>query len=297
MRTDEPPHADGYIPAMAPTVPPLSARHRAVSVPLLFALLAGCGEAAVEWAGEPERVPVPPAETRLALQEDGVPAFVAPPRPSALSDPTAGIPNVCPTSLRFAPAGDAAWFAAGWSLRPDRSAALVVTRSADDGATWSAPMPAESLDRGTVGCDRPAPDVAADAASGYTHLAYFLYAPEGLGIFFTHSMELTGELFHSPVAVVYGDRPSAVSITASGDTVLVAYENPNDARPRIGLAISRTMGHIFEERTMVTGKSTAALAPRVARDGRSIAVSWIERGPAGAADAPAQAFVRQGALQ
>ncbi len=284
------------IPSDRPDARPLFAAVIAAVLPLL---LAGCDRGgAVAWTGEPERIAAPAADNRLVLAGPSAPVFLAAPRPPALPpEGAAGIPDLCPESLRLAHGGGTTWFAAGWSRRADNSTSLVVTRSEDAGASWSAPMSADSLDQGTVGCDRPAPDMVADSASGYTHLAYFLYAPEGRGIFFTHSMELTGEIFHSPVAVVYGDRPSAVSIAASGDTVLVAYENPNDARPRIGLAISRTMGHIFEERTMVTGKETAALLPRVARQGSSIAVAWTERGPTGSAEAPAQSFVRHGTLQ
>jgi hypothetical protein len=170
--------------------------------------------------------------------------------------------------------GDTA-FAAWWAPRADSSALLVVARSDDGGRNWRAPEVADSTDRGRTGCSRPAPFIAADRANGYVHVVYFMVAAEGPGVFFTHSMG-QGVMFHSPVPVVYGERASAAAVACNGDTVAVAYLDPNAALPQLWLAVSRTTGHIFESRTEVSPSTEEAERPAVAVHGHRVAVAWIE---------------------
>lgn len=152
---------------------------------------------------------------------------------------------------------------------------MVVARSNDGGRTWRAPVIVDSTDRGRSGCSRTAPGIAADSIDGYVHLVYFLVAPEGPGVFFSHSME-GGSMFHASVPIVYGNRASAASVASWGDTVAVAYEEPNAAAPQVWLAISHTAGHIFEQRTSVSSPSASATRPSVALRGNRVAVAWSE---------------------
>lgn len=163
----------------------------------------------------------------------------------------------------------ASWFA----VRPDSSVLLRVARSDDGGRTWNPAVTADSLDRGRDGCARPAPYIAADSLNGYVHIVYFLDAAEGAGLFLTHTME-RGALFHEPVPIVYGDRPSAAAVASRGDTVVVAYEDPNSRMPRLGLAISRLQGHIFEYRITASDETGEARTPRVALRGNRVMVAW-----------------------
>ena len=244
--------------------------------PLLPTLLAACVRGPVEWTDAGDRLPASPiVDARLALGA-GLPELVDPPQPPVAWAP----PGLCEPA-RYADAGADEWYAVGWLRRADDSALLAAARSDDGGRTWRPPVAVDSLDRGRTGCTRPAPAVAADSASGYVHVAYFLEAPEGAGVFFAHSME-RGEMFHEPVPISYGTRPSAVSVAAWRDTVAVAYEDPNGERPRVGLALSRTMGHIFEDRLFVTGTSMAATRPRVAVGAGRLAVAWREGDTTGA---------------
>jgi hypothetical protein len=210
-------------------------------------------------------------DVRLVLGPDGSPAAVARWTPPAAP---AGTP-ACATSRVFVHArGDTA-FAAWWAPRPDSAADLVVARSNDGGRTWRAPVVADSTDRGRSGCRRTPIAVAVDSLDGYIHVVYFLAAPEGAGVFCTHSME-GGTMFHAPVPIVYGDRASAASIATWGDTVAVAYEDPNASVPQVWLAISHTTGHIFEQRTGVSSASASSALPAVALRGSRIAVAWYE---------------------
>ncbi len=196
--------------------------------------------------------------------------------------PRATIPNgACPGSLRTVRSGPDL-YGAWWEVRDDSSAALMAGRSTDGGRSWSIVQPADTLDRSRRGCARPAPAIDADSSTNYVDLAYFLEAREGPGVFFTHSMDArqlgTGDgVFHSPVPVVYGENPARVSVAAHGDRVAVAYEDPNGDRASLGLALSRTMGHIFEERMLVSQSDLPASDPSVTLHGDSVVVQWMER--------------------
>lgn len=196
--------------------------------------------------------------------------------------PAAALPNgACPGSLRTARSGPDI-YAAWWEVRDDSSAILMVGRSTDSGKTWSIAQPADTLDHSRRGCSRPAPAVAADSTTNYVDIAYFMEAKEGPGVFFTHSMDArhlgSGDgIFHSPVPVVYGDKPANVAVAAHGDQVAVAYEDPNGERSMVGLALSRTMGHIFEQRVVASQPDLPAADPLVAMHGDSVTIQWLER--------------------
>jgi hypothetical protein len=181
----------------------------------------------------------------------------------------------CAGSLVATPArGDTA-FAAWWAPRADSSALLVVARSDDGGLDWRAPEVADSTDKGHTGCGRPSPFIAADTTNGYVHVVYFMLAAEGPGVFFTHSMG-GGEMFHSPVPIVYGERASASAVACNGDTVAVAYVDPNASTPQVWLALSVTTGHIFDSRVEVSPSTVQAARPAVAVRGHRVAVAWLE---------------------
>jgi hypothetical protein len=103
-----------------------------------------------------------------------------------------------------------------------------------------------------------------------------------------------GATFHSPVPIFYGDRLGRTSVAADGDLVVVAFEDPNSRSPRVGLALSRTMGHIFEQRLLpVSDDNGAASDPIVAVQGHRVAVAWQQRA---VANGPTALAVRVGEL-
>ena len=212
--------------------------------------------------------------------------------PSVATLPADAVGSACPASLRLAAARGVERVAVWWSTRPDRTARLLAARSRDGGATWSAPLAVDTLDRGASGCERPAPSVAIDSANGFVHVAYSMRAPEGEGVFYAHQMDPRAP-FEPPQVVVYGGRPSAVAVASDGDLVTVAFEDPNNGgRPFVSLAVSRTAGHTIDHRIAVSGRSVASVRPAVAVRGRQVAVGWIERPSPrtlAATDDPAQA--------
>lgn len=232
--------------------------------------VSACVPAPVRWGDEKPIAGMMESGARLSLQPGNVPMLVAAWSPAVR-------PGVvgCPLSFVAVRAvGDTA-YAAWWMPRADSTASLVVARSDDGGNSWRAPVIADSTDIGRVGCRRPAPYIAADSLNGYVHVVYFLQAAEGPGLFFTHSME-QGTMFHSPVPIVYGERVSVGAVASRGDTVAVAYENPNAEVPQIWLALSQTTGHIFEGRERVSTGTAATTRPSIALRGGRLAVAWYE---------------------
>ena len=209
--------------------------------------------------------------------------------------PVTAIPaGACPGSLRTVRSGPDV-YGAWWEVRDDSSSILMAGRSTDQGRTWSLIQPADSLDRSRRGCTRPPPAIAADSSTNYVDIAYFLQPQDGSGIFFTHSMDArklgTGDgIFHSPVPVMYGDTPATVSVAAAGDRLVVAYEDPNGEQSTVWLALSRTMGHIFEQRVRMSPSVLPARNPLVEMLGDSVLVQWSERPDS--AKTPARIAVR-----
>jgi hypothetical protein len=303
-------------------MPPLRYRFRPVGAgrSLALALLAAvlvtaCQQSPVAWSGDP--APLAGALTDanvLALRgmPDDVRAVA-----HAVAVPERGLPALgpgsCLASIRWArarsgPAVAAAW----WGARADSSVVLYLARSPDDGAHWDSTLTADQRDRGVRGCARPPPAVAADPVSGYTHLAYFLEPASGAGVFYEHLMDLPVAaapgaaatdiaMFHAPVAIVYGEVPGRASVTGHGDTVVVAYQDPNRAAPQIALAVSVTAGHTFATRVPASGDNVEARDPAIALDGSTVAIAWRESAirSDGASDtsAVARSVVRVGTLQ
>lgn len=219
-----------------------------IAAVLLFAT--ACQKASVEWSD------VSYVASKEAIQ------FPIRPFPDS---------TLCRRSLRMEGAG-ADSVATWWSVRSDSSARLMFTRTLN--GAWMAPTAIDTTDASSRGCTRPAPAIAADRRTGYVNIAYFLEQASGPGVFFTHSMDETG--FHDPVSISFGKRPSEVSIATQGDRVAVAYEEPNAERGQIWLALSKTMGHIFEERVPVSGTNELAGKPWIRLTGTKLDVEWNE---------------------
>jgi hypothetical protein len=256
----------------------------------------GCARPPVDWDGPPvhSSVALPPAVV-LTPGAHGQSAQIATPE-------SKGAPKherrQCPSSIRFAFGRDSLVYAAWWTVRPDSSAELRVARSQDNGRRWDKPVTADDRDRSVMGCSRPSPAIAYDADSGYLHLAYYLEPAEGSGIFYEHLMQ---GMFHAPVVIVYGERPVAAAVSAAGDTVVVAYEDPNRRTPQIVLALSYTAGHLFDTRVAASGDDVDARAPVVRVNGQRVAVGWYQTG-VGQGDedsqptVSAEPVIRQGVL-
>lgn len=256
--------------------------------PLLLA--AACAQEPIEWQPARDMEGTIGATTRLVMEPAGTPRLVDQHVP-AVTLPAAA----CATSVVAARAGGEEWYAAWFLARFDSSVVLMVNRSIDGGSTWSTPVVADGRDRGRRGCARPRPALAADSATAYVHVAYFIEPVEGAGLWYTHSME-QGKVWHQTIGVLYGEEPVTASVASAGDTVLVAYEHPGSGGSRVGVAISRQAGHTFAERLRVVRVSGRVREPRIALAGGQVALAWGEqpRATGGATPVP-RSRVRRGA--
>jgi hypothetical protein len=98
-------------------------------------------------------------------------------------------------------------------------------------------------------------------------------------VFYAHQMDPRAG-FEPPVAVLYGERLGEARVASHGELVAVAYEDPNSrGRVMTSVAISRTAGHLFEERLAASGGTTAR-DPYVAVRGKAVVVGWSDFGTA-----------------
>ena len=261
---------------------------RAARLTLVTVALLGCGEPPVQW----DATRTSPATSVGMVAPDGA---LGPDTLAALATRVPPPdPGVCPGSLVLSRAGGRL-YAAWWRVRPDSGALLLAAHTENAGGSWSAPAPVDTTDQSVSGCNRSPPAIAADSASGYVHVVFALLGREGPGLFYAHSMD-AGATFHEAVPIFYGDRLGRSSVAADGDLVAVAFEDPNSRTPRIGLALSRTMGHIFEERLLpISDDHGVATHPQTAVRGRRIAVAWHRRAPSDSA--PAVLAVRTGVVR
>jgi hypothetical protein len=183
-------------------------------------------------------------------------------------------------------------FRAGWSRDTGE---LLVLKSPDGGVTWEDPVVAEGRERGASVCDRPVPSLFADSVNNFLHLAYFAEPRGGAGVYYVHSMDAqhvaqTGSgMFEPPIAITYGTRPVRTSVVSRGDTVVVAYEDPNSPRGGVHVALSHTAGHSFDSR--FEGSVGSASAPAAALRAGELIVEWRE------AVAPFRSVRRRGSFR
>jgi hypothetical protein len=256
---------------------------------LCAALLAGCTWDAppVEW-----QAPVP-----LAAGADTAPRYVARWTPGASPDvvvasggtaaaASAADAAACPGSWVSASVVGGRRWSAFWQIRPDSSAALVAEARDPTGARQQR-IVVDSVDRALLGCARPAPAIAVDSVNGYVHVSYYMVAPEGPGVFYAHLMNAQLSQFERPLAMVYGEKPVRVAIASRGDTVAVAYEDPNSEVGRIALSMSFTAGHLFEQTARIIPVSTGsqqATAPQIVRlAGGQLWIGWTAASQSGTA--------------
>lgn len=235
---------------------------------LSIAALWGCERPRIEWSDPAPLTPSLAQAADLAFEGEKL----VPKPPAATTVPVPAVGDQCQASVRVARDGTGDWYAVWWAVRQDSTADLVVSRSSD-GKTWTRSVRVDSTDAGRTGCQRPAPSLVADA--GNVHVAYAMTAREGPGIFAAHSMD-RGTTFHTPVTIVYGERIGSSAVAARGNLVAVAYEDPNSDPRGVGVAVSRTMGHTYEPRAIVSPAIGDASSPRVALGSDRVAVTWTQ---------------------
>ena len=234
----------------------------------MAALALGCTAGPIAWGDALEEPATSPTNYGMAREQGGRTH-----RDSTKLRPPV-TPGQCTASVQVWRDEAGVAYAAWWALRPD-STADIVASATTDGGSWSAPARLDTADAGRVGCNRPPPAIAGDGDN--LQVVYAMRAREGPGIFLAHSMD-RARTFHSPVAVVYGEKLGLASVSAAGNFVIVAYEDPNTTPTRISIALSTTMAHLFEYREVISPEDVAASRPLVYTDGKRVELSWSRAG-------------------
>lgn len=220
---------------------------------LLFAAVTSCRSDPVDWQD--------------VVYEKAGPTPAANARSVSVADSAA-----CSSSIATAEPSQTT-YAVWWSIRSDSSSILKISRRTAGNAFTRA---VDTTDKSRRGCNRPAPAITVQKDNGNIHIVYYLEPAPGPGLFFAHSMD-SGKTFHDQVAVAYGRHPSGGSIAAEGDRVAVAYEEPNAARGEIWVALSKSMGHLFENRMRVSSGDVSASNPAANLSGTKLEVEWDEK--------------------
>jgi hypothetical protein len=201
-------------------------------------------------------------------------------------------PARCARSLRVVSAPGRGEAAVWWTRASGGRVHLVgAWRDATGGTSasgaWRGPLVIDTLDqgpgdaqaaeRGAHGCARPAPSVVFDVRTAFLHVAYAVRGPEGSGVFYAHQMDPRAP-FEPPTALLYGEQLGTVRVASDGDVVAVVYEDPNArGRSRVGLALSRTAGHSFDDgRLIASGDAGTARDPYVVVKGRAVVTGWSD---------------------
>ncbi len=194
--------------------------------------------------------------------------------------------GMCPGSRVETPLLRGNRWSAWWQIRADSSAGLLAEQRDSAGVSVQRLM-VDSVDRAQLGCARPAPAIAIDSVRGYVHIGYYMVAPEGPGLFYSHLMDPRLKRFEPPIAVVYGEKPVRVAVASRADTVVMAYEDPNSDLGRIAMSLSFTSGHLFEQTARLIPVSTSsqqASMPQIVRlSAGQLWVGWTEVSQSGSA--------------
>jgi hypothetical protein len=171
---------------------------------------------------------------------------------------------------------------------------VVIPKSSDHGATWSAPVKVAFDDWRVDACPHAGPAIAVDD-SNVVHVAWWTGVPGSPGVRYARSIN-GGKTFSLPtyLDVAAFSRPAHVQLAlARGGHVFVVWDQGTTAVPRIAIAMSADAGRHFRPALVLSETGRVASFPVIGVTGDSIAVAWSEESTASAkAQAAAQPDMR-----
>jgi hypothetical protein len=188
----------------------------------------------------------------------------------------------CRTAI--ASASDGALYLAWRAVLPGSIRDIVVARSANHGATWSAPVRVHADGWKIDGCPHAGPALRVDARGG-VHVAWWTGREGEPGVFYARSDD-AGHTFNPaiPIGVARVSRPSHAQL-ALGDSgvVVVAWDDGTLKTPRIALRISHDDGRTFSGTAHLSASGRSAAFPVLALRRDTVVVAWTEQSPEAAA--------------
>lgn len=188
----------------------------------------------------------------------------------------------CRTALATAPDGTV--YLAWRHVFPGSVRDIVVARSVDRGATWSAPRRVHADNWRYDGCPHAGPSLEVDSA-GVVHVAWWTGKPGRPGVYYARSTD-GGTTYSPPIAlgVARYSSPAHVQLAlAGGGRLVTVWDDGTTPLPRVLLRVSDDGGERFGPAVVLSEPGAASAFPVLGVSGMSVAVAWSEQSPAAAA--------------
>ena len=181
----------------------------------------------------------------------------------------------CRTAV--ATATDGTLYVAWRKVFPGNVRDVVVARSSDRGATWSAPVRAHADDWVFDACPDAGPALAVDD-SGRVHVAWWTGLEGKAGVYYARSAD-GARTFGAPTSlgVARYSRPAHVQLALGGGTVAAAWDDGTRQIPQVVVRLSRDGGDSFGPAEPVSAAGRTGTFPVVALRERGLTLAWSEK--------------------
>ena len=182
----------------------------------------------------------------------------------------------CRTAIATAP--DGALYVAWRTVMPGNVRDVVVARSNDHGATWTAPVRVHADEWVFDGCPHAGPSMQVDSA-GVVHIAWWTGKQGVAGTYYARSTD-GGKTFLDPVALGVGEfsAPAHVQLALGPEgTVVTVWDDGTVKTPKVVMRVSRDGGASFSPATLVSTEGRAATFPVLALRDKDITIAWSEQ--------------------
>jgi hypothetical protein len=173
---------------------------------------------------------------------------------------------------------DGAVYLAWRNVYPGNVRDIVVAKSTDHGASWSAPVRVHADNWVFDGCPHAGPSMAVDSA-GVVHIAWWTGKKGAAGTFYAQSAD-GGKTFSDPIALGVADysAPAHVQLAlAPRNRVVVAWDDGTLKVPQVVVRASDDGGKHFGDAEPVSTSGRAATFPVLGVAGDSVTVAWAEQ--------------------
>jgi hypothetical protein len=181
----------------------------------------------------------------------------------------------CRTGL--ATSKDGALYMSWRHVFPGNIRDIVVARSNDHGATWSAPVRVHADDWKFDACPHAGPAIATDD-DGTLHVTWWTGKEGSAGVFYARSTD-GGKTFDQPIplGVATYSRPAHVQMAlASNNRVVVTWDDGTKQVPQVVVRVSHDGGAHFSDASVLSAADRAATFPVLGIAGDSLSVAWSE---------------------
>lgn len=182
----------------------------------------------------------------------------------------------CRTAIATGPAGE--MYLAWRTVMPGSVRDIVVARSVDRGATWSAPVRVHADDWVFEGCPHAGPSMQVDAR-GRLHIMWWTGREGAAGVYYARSDDGAKSFGHvTPLGVAPFARPAHGQLALEGDsTVVAAWDDARSTLPRVTVRVSRNGGDDFGAEQVLSDTAVAATFPVLGLQNGNVTVAWSEQ--------------------